>query len=520
VKSSRGSLVEVNLDVEPRAARPTPRSSGDTPFRIIFLGDFSGRENRGMLEFGDRLAARRPLEVDRDSLEAVMARLSPTLRLPLTTSSGPGLTLSFSDLDDFHPDLLWARLDLFRTLRAARARLLDSGTFKEAARELELTPPPTPPGGRPSSPDSPEPPDVRDLTSGNLLDQVVEQTGAAPAERPLHAADGFARFLRDLVAPHLVPGADPRQAELVERIDHIAGDLMWALMHHPDFQHLEAAWRALFFLIRRLETGRELKLYVLDISKGEMARDLAPPASGRSAGLHRLLVEQTAATPGADPWALIVGNYVFEATRADAELLGRLGELARAAGAPFLAAASASLLGCRSWAEIAEPEHWRAPDDSEDSRAWAALRSRAEASYLGLALPRFLLRLPYGRGTEAIESFNFEEMPGTPRHEDYLWGNPAFALALLVGQAFREFGWGLRLGAGYEIANLPLHAYRRDGESCVTPVAEIMLTEDVALRILEKGIMPLASLKDRDAVRLVRFQSLADPPRPLAGRWS
>ncbi len=142
-----------------------------------------------------------------------------------------------------------------------------------------------------------------------------------------------------------------------------------------------------------------------------------------------------------------------------------------------------------------------------------------EASAIGLALPRFLLRLPYGKKTDPIESFDFEEMPEAPSHEDYLWGNPAFACAALLAQSFSEYGWEMRPGAHAQIDGLPLHVYQRDGESELKPCAEALLTEDAAAHILENGLMPLVSLKERDSVRLVRFQSIAKPLRALAGGW-
>jgi type VI secretion system protein ImpC len=143
-----------------------------------------------------------------------------------------------------------------------------------------------------------------------------------------------------------------------------------------------------------------------------------------------------------------------------------------------------------------------------------------QANWLGLALPRFLLRLPYGKQTESTETFAFEEFLAAPRHEDYLWGNPALACAYLLGEAFSESGWNLRPGEINEINGLPAHVYRADGESVLKPCAEALLTEDAAEAILDQGLMPLLSMKGSDSVRSVRFQSIAEPAAPFAGRWS
>src|SRR5262249_42515718 len=151
--------------------------------------------------------------------------------------------------------------------------------------------------------------------------------------------------------------------------------------------------------------------------------------------------------------------------------------------------------------------------------AWAAVRRLAEAPYLGLALPRFLLRLPYGEDTAPTEQFRFEEMPEGSSHEAYLWGHPALLCVCLMAQAFSQFGWGFRPGILDEVDGLPVHVYHTAGEGRAKPCAEVVLSERAIERMLRKGLMPLLSLPGRDAVRVVRFQSLADPPTPLAGRW-
>ena len=214
---------------------------------------------------------------------------------------------------------------------------------------------------------------------------------------------------------------------------------------------------------------------------------------------------------------MIVGNYTFSPTRQDASTLARLAQIASAAGAPFIAGASPRAVGCESFAETPYPEDWKWKGEAEDIAAWAALRRLPDAGYLGLALPRFLLRLPYGETTDPVESFSFEEMPDTPAHEDYLWGNPAFACALLLAQSFSEDGWQMRPGTHSEIDGLPLHVYQQDGDSELKPCAEALLTERAAGKMLENGLMPLVWLKGQDAVRLVRFQSMAEPLRRLKG---
>ena len=201
---------------------------------------------------------------------------------------------------------------------------------------------------------------------------------------------------------------------------------------------------------------------------------------------------------GDEEWGVIVGMYSFGP--GDGEALQRISVAARAAGAPFLSGLGLDAVGVNA--------------------PFAMLRQSAYASWIGLALPRFLLRLPKGKaGPEQIETFKFEEMPEKPDHRRYLWGNPAVICAYLLGETFSRFGWDMRPGAVLEVDSLPMHVYKEDGESQLKPVAEVLLTIDSAEHLLDLGFMPLATIKNTGNARLVRFQSVADPLAPLSGRW-
>jgi len=497
--------------------------SAETPFCIAILGDFSGRANRG-ISAAKTIGKRRAWLVDRDNFDEVLSRSGAEIQLPMDESGA--LHLRFSEIEDFHPDRIFERLEIFGKLRDLRGRLQDPSSFQKAAEELGLRSRDSvqQPGKPAPAPAPAVAPSAVQLASGSLLDEMIEQTvieqskSRGVADRPRRSTDEVHEFAQRVVAQHLVSTPDPRQPEIVAVIDRAIGSLMRAVLHNPDFQALEAAWRATFLLARQLETGSQLKLYLIDISKQELAADLSSAIDLRDTGLYRLLVEQGIATPGAEPWSLMVGSYSFGSASEDAGLLSRMAKIASRARAPFLAAASPRLLGCSSLASTPQPREWKAlPPDL--ARAWAELRHLPEAGAVGLALPRFLLRLPYGKKTSPLESFAFEEFSDLPAHDEYLWGNPAFAVALLLAQSFSGAGWEMRPGAGMEIDQVPLHVSVRGGESESKPCAEVLLTEDAVERILEEGLMPLVSFKDRDRVRLVRFQSIADPLRGLAGRW-
>lgn len=509
--AQRSDFGDVSLDIRGGGERS---SDSGTPFRILILGDFSGHHNRAPVKAGEQgaLAGRQPKLVDRDNFDEVLAKSGAELALPGVLQT----PLRFSELDDFHPDRLFERASLFQKLRDLRARLSNPSTYAEAACDLGVVSKKASHVAEPAA--RQETPDVSRMAFGNLLDDAIGATEIrSGGEAPARKTDDLAAFIRRAVEPHLASKADPQQAELLGVIDQAAAAQMRALLHLSEFQALEAAWRALFFLVRRVETDASIKIFLLDVSKEELAVDLSSAEDISQAWAYKVLVEQSVQTPGGEPWALLMGNYTFG--RDDLVLLTRLAHLAQAAGAPFIMGASVDLLGCEAISDLNEPRKWQDWSRANESAAWNALRGDIAASYLGLVLPRFLLRLPYGKETEAVASFNFEEMPGNPEHESYLWGNSAFLCACLLAESFARNQWSMRPEDELDISGLPLHIYQEDSESVAKPCAETLLPEKAALRILEAGLMPVASLKSTDSVRLVRFQSLASPLKALSGRW-
>jgi type VI secretion system protein ImpC len=439
-----------------------PRPEPDTPFRILVVGDFTGGIGRN----------RRAIAVDRDNFDDVMARLAPALRLPFGEVHVP---LTFAELEDFHPDRLFERLPPFQALRGLRRRLADETTFREAA--AQLLPPPAP--GRAGTPN---------LSGADVLREMLGE--APPAAKPARGGD-WDRMLGEMVSKYAQPKPDPRQPELIAQTDAAITGEMLEVLHHPAFQSLEAAWRGLYFLVRRLETGEELKIYLMDLPPEELL------TAGGLGALRRVAVYEGPGTIGAAPWALIAGLYSFSGEHEG--VLAQIASIARAAGAPFLSGLGPSVVGLKA--------------------VFEELRRSAQARWVGLAMPRFLLRLPYGKDTDETETFAFEEMPEAVEHERYLWGNPAIACAYLLGKSFSRYGWELRPGVLREIEGLPLHVYQSEGEKRLKPCAEVLMTEEAAELLMDRGFIPLASLKDTDRVRVVRFQSIAFPSAPLAGRW-
>lgn len=477
-----------HLDFEFRFGKPAPRPPGDAPMRILLLGDFSGRASRGLVE---PLAGRPLLSLDVDNFDERLNRLAPRLELP---AAGP---LEFRELDDFHPDALYRRLALFQGLRDTRKRLADPRTFPRAAAELGPGPAPSPP--------APEPPPEDDAALfGRLL-------GKPSGPRPAADINGL---LRSVVAPYLLPDTSAQEHYLAA-VDQAIAEHLRRLLHHPDFQALEAAWRSAWGLVANLETGGALGIHLLDASPAELAADLEG-AGGElpASALFRLLTESDR-----PPWSLLVADHAFGPDRESVRLLAGLGAVAAHAGGPLLAAADPALLGCRTLADTPDPADWSALDPADQGR-WQALRQSPVAPWLGLALPRVLLRLPYGARTDPVDGFDFEELVSTADHHAWLWGNPAFACARLLGEAFLDQGWSLDLRDRLELDDLPAHSYQEDGESVLKPATEVALGERAAAAILDRGLMPLLGSHRRNTLRLVRFRSLAEGDAALAGPWN
>ncbi len=486
----------------------------ETPFRILVLGNFSGQGRpAGRIPFAQRKAQR----VDRDNFDEVLAKMAPTVQVPLGPNPQQNIAISFRELEDFEPDRLFVRLSVFESLGNLRQRLQDPDRFADAAAEINSWLP----VAEDLAPLAPKPAPV---SSENLLDQILgtseghDRTGnAADYTSDLSGSSDWDRFLKEIVAPFGIARTDPRLPDLEAVVDEAISARMRSILHHANFQALEAAWRGLFFLVRRLETDANLQLSLLDVTQAELAEDLLNVDDLGTTATYRHLAEGTARTSGDQPWAVVVALSTFGPNQQDLEMLANFARIAGTVRTPFLAAAHSLLLGCPALASGMQPNEWKA--DAAAQEAWNELRGRPEATFVGLFLPRLLLRLPYGNDSREVEQFSFEEMPPGSPHENYLWGNPALAGALLLGQSFTLADWNLRPGQLLEIAGLPVAFYRHGNESLQKPAAEIVLTEQAAERILDAGLMPLLSIENRDTACLARFQSIAFPNAPLAGPW-
>ncbi len=480
------------------ARRPSP-NLGKT-LRIAVLGDFSARANSQTLEVGPALAARKPQVIDVDNFESVLRRIAPQLRLPVAADGG-AVDVKFESLDDFHPDQLYNQVELFSELSGLRGRLKNNSTFSAAAAEVRSWA---------SLPAAGESPLAAVTSSGSTiphgkLDDFVRLLGRqsiAPRETPT------LDLIKQIVGPHVVAAPSPEQASLIAAVDEALSATMRRVLHHPDFQSLESIWRSTELLTRELETGPHLQLVLYDISAEELAADMSASDALEDSGLYQLLVEQPALDGQSGPLSVLIANYVFHQTPPHAELLGRVGKIAAAAQAPFVAAISADCLKNQPPEEV----------HPLIVESWNTLRSMPHASYLCLTVPRFMLRWPYGQKTEPIESFHFEEFTPQSGLKAMLWANGSMLAGLLLGKTFSEQGFKMRLGSIMSLGDVPFYYYTdAEGDQVALPNTERMVTERAAAYLMSQNFMPILCVRGRPEVRLGSFQSLAGTE--LAGPW-
>ncbi len=475
----------------------------EPPFHILVLGDWSGDAGKNDLH------RRKPLEIDRDNFDDIMKKL----RVGLDIEAGE-LVLEFQGIDDFHPDELFRQVPIFAELRGLRQRLLNADTFNSASREVREW---FPVQQKTDAADSVKQ-ESDDLPAENLLDAILSKPGggaAPPSSRSTHSSE-LNSLLSEIVRPHLVSVDENEQTSLVAAVDSATSSLMRSILHHRKFQKLEAAWRGLYFLVRRAETASDLKIFILDISKSELSEHLKTTANLTDS----IVYEVMAADNQDDPWSAVFGNYAFEPNVDDIAALIRIGKLAAAAGAPFISHMRPEVLGISSLADQPDPADWKISDDSSEAKLWTALRDQPEAKYLGMTIPRFLVRPPYGCETDPLETFSFEEFADEPPHGGYVWANSCFAAAVLLAESYSEYGWEMGRTLKQDIEGLPTHTYTHNGETIFKSSAEVQLSQNASERLSEAGLMPLVSFKNTDRVRLLRFQSISDPVTPLLGRWN
>jgi type VI secretion system protein ImpC len=268
---------------------------------------------------------------------------------------------------------------------------------------------------------------------------------------------------------------------IIASLDQKISEQLNLVLHHPDFQQLEGAWRGLHYLVNNTETDEMLKIKVLNISKKELGKTLKKfkGTAWDQSPLFKKLYEEEFGTFGGEPFGCLVGDYHFDHTPPDVELLGEISKISAASHTPFIAGVAPSVMQMDSWSELANPRDLTKIFQTPEYAAWRSLRDSDDARYLGLAMPRFLSRLPYGSKTDPVDEFDFEEDTSGANSSKYTWSNAAYAMAVNINRSFKLYGWCSRIRGEAELA--------------------------------KSGFMPLIHKKNSDFAAFIGAQSLQKP---------
>ena len=304
---------------------------------------------------------------------------------------------------------------------------------------------------------------------------------------------------------------------MIAELDRKMSEQINLVLHHEDYQKLESSWRGLDYLINNTETDEMLKIRVMNISKKELHKTLKKykGVSWDQSPVFKQIYEQEYGQLGGEPYGCLVGDYYFDQTPPDVELLGQVAEIAAASHAPFITAPSPSLLNMDSWQELSDPRDITKIFGTPEYAGWRSLRESEDSRYIGLAMPRFLARQPYGAATNPVEEFAFEEDVEGTDHGRYSWANAAYAMATNINSAFKHYGWCSRIRgveSGGAVEGLPTHTFPTDdgGVDMKCPT-EIGISDRREAELAKNGFMPLIHKKNSDFAAFIGAQSLQKP---------
>ncbi|HLV33298.1 MAG TPA: type VI secretion system contractile sheath large subunit [Chitinispirillaceae bacterium] len=273
------------------------------------------------------------------------------------------------------------------------------------------------------------------------------------------------------------------------------------ILHHPKFQKMESSWRSLKFLVDRTDFKKNIKIDILDLSKEDLAEDFEDAPETIQSGLYKHVYTDEYDTPGGEPYATMVSNYEFNSGSPDVALLQEISKVASSCHCPFLGAATPKFFGKDSVHELPKIEDLHNYMERTEFLRWNAFRQTEDSRYVGLTLPRFMLRLPYGPETQPVKEFNYSESVTGDDHDKYLWGNASFSFAANMVRSFIDNGWCVQIRgpeAGGKVEELPIHLFDVGKGKQMKIPTEILIPETREFEFAQEGFIPLSFYKNRD----------------------
>jgi len=358
---------------------------------------------------------------------------------------------------------------------------------------------------------------VERTAESSLLDDIVEQGRFGDPSARERGKNLIKEFVAQVLEGSMAIGRDADQmiSARVAQIDHLVSLQLNEVLHNAQFQKLESTWRGLKYLLEQSETGTKLKIRILNASKKDLLRDLQRAPEFDQSAMFKKVYEEEYGLFGGEPFGALVGDYEFGKDPESLELLEKVSQVAAAAHAPFLSAASSELLNMDSFTKLDQPRDIGKIFDSTEYAKWKGFRESEDSKYVCLTCPRILMRLPYGKATKPVDGFNFEEGVDGTDHSKYLWGNAAYALASKMTQAFATYGWCVAIrgveGGGL-VDGLPSHTFRTDeGDVALKCPTEIAITDRREKELADQGLVSLVHCKGTDKAAFFSVQSCNKP---------
>ena len=354
------------------------------------------------------------------------------------------------------------------------------------------------------------------VEEGSLLEEIVQATKLKPTDEAYSLAK---KGVEALIAELLEPGREvPKVSkavvdQMIAEIDKKLSLQLDAILHHPDFQKLESAWKSLKFLVERTDFRENIKIELLNVSKEDLLEDFEDSPEVVKSGLYKIVYTAEYGQFGGQPYAAMIGNYEFGPGAQDVKLLQYIGSVAAMAHAPFIAAAGPQFFGLENFQGLPNLKDLKSIFEGPQYTKWQAFRESEDARYVGLTLPRFLLRLPYGPDTQPLKAFNYQEdVSGS--HEHYLWGNTAFAFATRLTESFAKYRWCANIigpMGGGAVEDLPLHQYEAMGAVQTKIPTEVLISERREFELAEEGFIALTMRKGSDNAAFFSANSCQKP---------
>jgi type VI secretion system protein ImpC len=352
----------------------------------------------------------------------------------------------------------------------------------------------------------------------SILDRIIEDGRLAREESQRgRAKDLIGEFVSQIMEGTMLVSKDTEAMinARISQIDKLISMQLNEVMHNPEFQKLEGSWRGLHYLVHQSETGERLKIRVMNVSKKDLLKDMEKASEFDQSALFKKVYEEEYGMFGGAAYGALIGDYEFSNHPQDLSLLEKMSEVAAAAHAPFISAASPKLFNLDSFADVGVPRDMAKIFQSVEYAKWKSFRESEDSRYVALTLPHVLMRLPYGKENVPVEAFDFEEEVDGTDSSKYLWGNAAYALGTRLTDAFAKYHWCAAIrgveGGGL-VEGLPVHTFKTDeGDVALKCPTEVAITDRREKELADLGFVPLVHCKGTDYASFFSTQTANKP---------